>query len=252
MSYFNSEVVPKSQAADKTAATFHYFHSFPKEDRVWDQDFIQVVSIDPAIKNFAIRIEKIYNDGRIVPIRFGKYDVAGEIIDTTPKNKKFTLKNVEQLTSRTFSNINNVLDEFQDKYEDCHYILIERQLPKNHKMVKVMQHIISYFSVVTKNMPLLPWIVEIDPKLKGAIFGFGKCDYNVLKKKTTTLVREILTNRDDNVSLGIMDFWKSKQDDLADTVIMILAFFVWIGYFTLDELYQPNFVKNRDDLALGK
>jgi hypothetical protein len=99
-------------------------------------------------------------------------------------------------------------------------------------MVKVMQHIIAYFSIVTKDMELLPSIIEVDPKLKGAVFGFGRCDYKTLKTKSVEKAMELLEERDDETSIEIMNFWKSKKDDLADTVIMIEAFCRWRGIKT--------------------
>lgn len=227
MSYFSSNAVPKSQEADKSAATFHYFHSNSEDGRVWNQNYRQYVCIDPAHKNFALRIERRYFDGRILPVAFGKYDIYGEIV-SDPKKK--ATKNIKELTSTTFSKLNSRLDTHLKHYDQVHFVLVERQLPKNHKMVKVMQHVIAYFSVVMKNMPLLPWIVEIDPKLKNRIFNFGKCDYNECKKKSIALALELLGMRQDQTSIDIMNFWKSKKDDLADVVVMIEAFCIWMGF----------------------
>ena len=49
-----------------------YVHSIPKKFRKWDQDYIQLISIDPGQVNFAFRIERRYHSGKIIPIAFWK------------------------------------------------------------------------------------------------------------------------------------------------------------------------------------
>lgn len=226
MAFYGQNTIIKSQLGDNSSITYHYFHSKPKEDRVWDQPYLQFVAIDPAQKNFAIRIERRYHDGRIIPVVFAKYDIYGEIV-SDPKNKT---KDEDRLTSTTYSKLNHFLDLHLEHYKYCHYIIVERQLVKAPQMLKVMQHTIAYFSLTTKDMPLLPSVIEYNPKLRNLVFGFGKVDYNQGKKKSIAKAIELLEMRDDSSSLEIMKWWGAKKDDLADTVLMIEGFCIWRGY----------------------
>jgi hypothetical protein len=232
MAFHNQNIVPKSQGVDSSACTFHYFHSIPLEDRKWNQGWMQIISIDPAHKNFAMRIERRFPGGKkIIPIAYFKADISGDIVAPTVKGaKKYQNKDISQLTCTTFSKLNTLLNQYTEFYPDCHYVLVERQMPQNHKMVKVMQHIISYFSVKLLDMPLLPHIVEVDPKLKNVIFGFGKVDYSTGKKKGIEIGRKLLIARNDQQSLDILTFWKTKIDDLTDCLIQLEAFCRWMGY----------------------
>jgi len=191
-----------------------YTHSLAKKNRKWDQDYLQIIAIDPGKVNFAFRIERRYHDGRIIPIAFWK----------------------EAFNSNTFQNISKRLDEYSDDFLDTHIVLIEKQPPRNITINRIMQHAITYFMTKLKDYPLLPEISEINPHVKGNELG-ANSDEN-LKKWASRKARELLLERQDNWSLDVMDYWldkshpkgQRKDDDLADTVVMIEAYCKKKGY----------------------
>ena len=111
-----------------------------------------------------------------------------------------------------------------------------------------MQHTITYFMTKLKEYPLLPEISEINPHVKGNELG-ANSDEN-LKKWASRKARELLHLRKDDWSLEVMDYWldkchpkgQRKDDDLADTVVMIEAYCKKRGYM-LTNPYIPSTIK---------
>lgn len=218
MSQFGLKI-NKSQAPDKTPYTVYYPHTIPHTERKWDQDYYEILSMDPGkVKNFAFRIERRYHNGKIIPIVFDKVDFASF------ENEGTTLVN------NTYQVLTNFLDKYKEFYDDCHFFIIERQLPKNYKAVRVSQHVISYFSFKMHNRPLLPAIVEIESRLKGKYLG-APTGINDKQLKTWSVVkgRELLTLRNDTFSLQVLDHFKNKQDDLCDTICQLEALMICWG-----------------------
>lgn len=218
MAHF-AKKIPKSQQPDKGLHTIYYPHTIPHTERKWDQGYYEILSIDPGkIKNFSFRIEKRYHNGKIIPLVFDKIDFESIIQEGTT----------------TINNSYQVLTEFLNKYskfyDDCHFFVIEKQLPVNYPAVRVSQHVISYFSIMMHNKPLLPAIVEIDSRLKGLYLGAPKgIGDKQLKTWSVEKGRYLLTLRNDTFSLQVLDFFKNKQDDLTDTVCQIEALMVYWG-----------------------
>lgn len=211
MSYFGLKI-NKSESPDKTPYTVYYPHSIDVSKRVWNQNYYQVVSIDPARKNYAIRIERRYNNGYIKPIVFDKVSIESFVED----------KGV--LINNTYQELTKFLNKYKEFYDDCHFIIIERQLPQNYKACRISQHTISYFSLILENKPLLPSIVEVDPKLKTKMLG-APSGLSDSQTKSWAVVegRALLTKRGDEFSLQVLDLFRTKQDDLCDTICMIEA-----------------------------
>jgi hypothetical protein len=211
--------INKSETPDKTPYTLYYPHDTPSKDRDWTkEEYFQVVSIDPARKNYAMRIERRYKNGWITPIVFDKVSI--ESIE----------KEGENIINDTYKVLTKFLDKYKEFYDGCHYIIVERQLPKNYKAVRISQHTISYFLLYLSNKPLLPSIIEIDSQLKGKMLGAPKgMKENYLKTWSVEKAKELLTMREDNYSLDILKVFKRKQDDLSDTVCQIEALFIYWG-----------------------
>jgi hypothetical protein len=217
MSHFGLKI-SKTESPDKTPYTVYYPHTIPSTERKWSQPYLQIVSIDPARKNYAMRIERRYHNGWITPVVFDKV----------------AIESIQQEGDTTICNTYQVLTSFFDKYrqfyDECHFIIIERQLPQNYKATRIAQHSISYFSICLHNKPLLPSIVEVDPKLKGKILGAPKgISDKQLKSWAVEVGRNLLTMRQDNFSLQVLDHFRNKQDDLCDTVCQIEAIFICWG-----------------------
>lgn len=217
MSHFGLKI-NKTEKPDKTPYTVYYPHEIPSSERKWIQPYYQVVSIDPATKNYALRIERRYHNGWITPIVFDKVSIGS------------TIQEGDTTICNTYQVLTAFLSKYEQFYDDCHFIIIERQLPQNYKATRIAQHSISYFSLRLHNRPLLPSIVEVDPKLKGKALGAPKgINDKQLKSWAVEKARELLTIRRDEFSLQILDYFRNKQDDLSDTVCQIEAVFICWG-----------------------
>jgi hypothetical protein len=238
MSYFGNKT-PKSESADNTPYTIYYPHTIEHSNRVWLEKWYQVASIDPAKKNFALRIEKRYFTGLVQTIVFEKVAVAEKTVDS-----KITICN-------TYENISKFLNKYKDQFLECHYIIIERQLPQNYQATRISQHTISYFSVTLHNNRLLTTIIEVDPKLKGKILGAPKNITNEqLKSWAVEYARKLLTQRNDTFALKVMDYYGRKQDDLADTIAQIEALFVLWG-ITNKVIDKHADITNMDNIMIN-
>lgn len=233
MSHFGLKI-NKTESPDKTPYTIYYPHTIPSTERQWNQPYYQVVSIDPARKNYAIRIERRYHAGRIEPIVFNKESIESYQMEG------------DTSVCYTYQQVTAFLDKYEQFYDDCHFIIIERQLPQNYKATRIAQHSISYFSIKLKNKPLLPSIVEIDPKLKGKLLGAPKgINDRQLKSWSVEKGRELCIMREDDYSLGVLNHFKNKQDDLCDTICQIEALFICWG------LPITKIQKNQVEPSLG-
>lgn len=222
---------PKSELSDNGPFTLYFPHT--EKHKKKERDYIQFFSVDPAKINFCIRVERRYNFGKIVPIAFDKTAVEESFM------KNYNGVNI--VTSKTYENINTFLDKYSEFFEDCDYFIVERQLPINYKSTRISQHTISYFCDKTKNMPLLPEIIEICPRLKGKLLKVPKnINEKALKAWTVSIARRILKLRGDDFSIGVMDYFSKKQDDLADTVCQIEAFCMYVGLPTTQGLVLKN------------
>lgn len=229
----------KSESPDKTPYTIYYPHTIPVQQRNWSEPYLEFVSIDPARKNYALRIERRYKNGWICPIVFDKVSIQDEISmnDTT--------------ISRTYQNLTTFLDKYRQFYDECHFIVFERQLPQNYKASRVAQHTLTYFTLLLHNKPLLPTIIEIDAKVKGRILGWQKG--TDLKQWAVEYARKLLTQRKDDYSLQVMNGIPKKQDDLADTVCQIEALMISWGFEATKDApnshSQEDTFANKQDLA---
>ena len=159
-----AQKTPKLQESDRTAFTTYYPSDIDPEKRIWP-DVLMVGSIDPGIRNLAVRIEsRGFKDNH--PIK----TIVWEKLHIKDEERKLQ-NNVDNL----YFLITNFLDQFLEYFKQCHLLIIERQLSKNYKAVRVSQHIISYFMFHFKNLyPNLPMIFEVDSKLKGKELGASK------------------------------------------------------------------------------
>lgn len=208
---------PQGELPDKTPYSLYFPHTIPIGNRVWNQGYRQIISIDPGRKNYAFRIERRWDDGRIVPIVFDKVQIESIVVEGNN-----TIIN-------TYKVLTAFLEKYKQFYDSCHYVIIERQLPHNYQAVRISQHTISYFNFVLMNKPLLASIIEIDPKLKGRMLGAPKgTSDSQLKSWAVEKAKGMLEERQDKFSLEILEVFKTKQDDLSDTVCQIEAFFVYL------------------------
>jgi len=195
-----------------------YCHDTPKKQRNWEHcDYIQILAIDPARLNLALRVERRYISGKkrgdIETILFWKKD----------------------FTKNTMVSIIEELEKYSDIYIDTHVFIVERQM-KKIEMLLIMQHLLTYFITKTLNYPLCPDIIEISAKVKGKQLGYSVNDRKqkgkAIKKWSIDLAKRMLEERDDQFGLEVMDYWLSKEhaknvrkiDDICDAVLMIESY----------------------------
>src|ERR1700683_5563008 len=105
-----SRQTPKGELPFKTPYNCYYPHSLRSSERRWNQGYYQAVSIDPARKNYAIRIERRYHDSRIIPIVFDKTS-----IESFTSDESCTMCN-------TYEVLTAFLEKYEQFYADCHFI----------------------------------------------------------------------------------------------------------------------------------
>lgn len=226
MAYRYKPKVPKSQAPPKVPYVEYYPHKKPKTERNWNGDYYQTVSIDPAKKHYGIRIERSYKNKSTIPLVYDKQNIDGE-----PEEGSGNVVN------KTYDNLTELLNKYKKYYIDCHYIIIERQLPFNYKIVRIEQHTVSYFSFICKDQDTLPSILCVDPQLKGKMLSIPKgLNENQTKQWSVEKAREILKIRGDNFSLEVLEKTK-KKDDLADTITQKVALFRLLELFEYEETF---------------
>ena len=210
-----------SQKPDSNEFTAYNPHTLDLNSRDWPE-VIQVISIDPGIRNLALRVESrgIRNNFPIKTVIFDKLHIKEE--------ERKLIGNIDQL----YLLITHFLDQYLDIFKKCHIFIIERQLPTNYKAVRISQHILTYFLIQLKDItPSLPMIFEIDPKLKGKELGVSKhLNERGLKQWAIEKCKEMMTKRRDYEGLEILEKHKKKADDLSDTTIQIEALFSFQGW----------------------
>lgn len=193
----------------KMATTIYYPYPATRFVPEIPDDGYQVVSIDPGIKNFAMRVEKRYRDGRVETLYMAKTTFAGK----------------GGITPEVLHQSLELLKTHMALLEQSHVVVIERQMGINHRVSHLFQHLLTFFLV---HAPLFrhPCVVmSVSPKLKGQALGAPKgLKYKELKSWSVAKARELLTARGDRHGLDLLK--KGKVDDLADTIVQAEALFV--------------------------
>jgi len=197
---------------------------FPLSDGKFKKGGTSCVSIDIAIKNFAIRREVWHSHKDVKPELFHKINFAGE------KESGTASINPDVLVSA-----NDFLNEiFEEHIKTANIILIERQLavsPKNRSMFDlVLNFIISRRKYLKEDVILM----DINPKAKSKILRPKvRMTSNELKKWCIDEAMKILEKRNDEWSIKWLQHHKgtskTKADDLADTVIQMEALYQLIN-----------------------
>lgn len=222
--------INKSQAPDKNEYTIHDTTRISHEIRDelwWSENEIIIVSIDPGIKNFAIRIEKrpaFYEKNaqpsEIKTLFFNKCDISADFTDEKNNNDVYVL-------------LIDKLDAWIEQYLPLiHLVIIERQLPVNYKAVRISQCVIDYFVIRLKRSNKYPLIIELKPNVKSKELGAPKhLNDRGIKEWSVVEALSLLRIRGDQYAINcIENAPKSKKDDLADTVTQIEAFFSYMGW----------------------
>jgi len=222
------------------------------------EEIVWIASFDIGKKNFSFYIEEF----DVLPLnelclgspkeRYRKDGTPCEnfvpiLDDICGGGKKILLENHDltknckggsYLDPLTFYNMNNLLDEYRDYWEQCDLFVIEKQMSfrgiYNTMALKLGQHCWSYFCI---NYGTGSNVVEFPAYYKTQILGIPKiCKINKSKKISYKSVSkpvrkkwcidrgiEIIGRRGDEDTLN--DIKKSKKkDDLCDVICQLQAF----------------------------
>lgn len=153
------------------------------------RDEFYICAIDPGIKNTSVYIEKRSKENTITLEEFKLINCENDYEKLSHELDKFIYLNV------------------------CDYVLIESQLSRNPKALRLMQHIISHLLIKTTK----PLIIEISPKFKTQMFKAPRMKSKEVKKWAITKAHELLTQREDDFALELFNKMK-KKDDISDTI----------------------------------
>jgi hypothetical protein len=229
MSYFGKAKPKVGEREDRTPYTTYWIHSIDRveaEAKRIKRDFTKYISIDPATKTYAIRIESRNSDRTMTPYYFNLWNLDNRV--QKDANDPVIV----------YTNLTNELDEIKDYFMDVDVIIIERQPPINYKSTRIMQHTISYFSIVLRDSPHYPVIYDVSPKLKGKMLGAPlHISQPELKKWAIVEALEILLLAGDKWSYAVLSNPKLKKgDDYADTICQIEALLLYLE----DEITYRN------------
>lgn len=223
-----------------------------------------IVSFDIGKNNFAFYIEEVdtsvfrelssislserYNENGTVT------EKMSHVLNCCYANGKTILYVNEDLTKGTdkskyldldvYYNMNDHLDKYIPYFENCSFVLIEKQMKKNTMAMKLGQHCLSY---ITIKLPKRIRVFEFSAYLKTQILGAerlfdkkyknGKIKWKTMdqrqrKKWAVEKGLEILKNRKENdVVRDLIELntsrrgkKKVKLDDILDNKLMIEAF----------------------------
>lgn len=210
--------------------TLLYPHSIPLNQRKWDQDYQQIISIDPGIINLAFRVERRYEDDTVETLDFERVKVKERSLVESKLLITGTMSSIVQ--ENTYLNIIKFLDSKEHFFEDTHIVIIERQVNDNRIAVRVDQTICTYFMLKLRNTLLLPSIILIDPNWKYTSLKAPKDVDKGLWAVEKSL--ELSKERDD---IGALNKFKEvakgrlkadrKSDDIADALIQVEGYFLY-------------------------
>lgn len=245
---FHQKTIPKSQKNSKSPYIIHDPHISDHQKKNWSNcKFIRIISIDPGTKHLAIRIEKRI----LVELETEKFNGHNVI---TEYMKIFNLSPYtedEFKVSRLLGAIYIALDSLSSYFNQLHIVIIEKQMVHNPKMLKMATAIHMYFVCKLRDLPLLPLIISLDPKVKTR-FLLAPSDikgrYHQTKAWGIQKALKILKVRGDTNAIDMITNCKgvNKKDDLADTIIQSEAFCIMMGLPAVD----PNKILTEGDKFL--
>jgi hypothetical protein len=176
-----------------------------------NETFIQIMAIDPGIKNCGIRIERRWSSGVVETVMLARLNFL--VSDEPPSDTVY------------YTNCIKVLRNYLPIMELCQYILIESQLPINYDMVRMSSHIISYLMSQLANKGCRPLIFEVDTYFKSRILNAPpKMSKPELKKWCRNYALKILEDRKDTETYNLVKSVK-KFDDVSDVLCYCEGFY---------------------------
>lgn len=207
---------------------------------------IWVASFDIGKKNFAFCIEEI-NPQQLINItnipKVDRYlkdrtctpDFANVLKQVYTNGKLIILENIDltemgdcdksqYLDPVIFVNMTTILDKYKEYWDKCTSIIIEQQMgfgkKRNLMAIKLGQHCFSYFLF---QYALFKNVSEFGAYYKTKVNGAIKMSDYQRKKWAVSKAIDILTEREDFISIDIIKKQK-KKDDMSDTIVQLQAY----------------------------
>lgn len=211
------------------------------EEKIW------IAAIDPGKNNFAFIVEEV-DIGEIKKLekvlKKNRYEIDGTpsedwegylkeltkfgktiVVENKNLTKNSTNKRKTLLDKEIFLSLTHMLDEYQEYWDKCSYILIEQQMSfgrqHNTMAIKIAQHTYSYF--IFQYGPF-KYLHEIPSYYKTQVLGAEKgIDKPTRKKWAVQEARKRWEMRNDTATIAKIDKVK-KRDDMSDCLLMTIAF----------------------------
>jgi hypothetical protein len=172
-----------------------------------------VVAIDIGSKNFAFSVEEY--DPTQVP--------RNKHLETTYRSGKLLYCEKKDLSGgNVYLNLTLYLNTFRDVWRAASVILVEKQMRRNTKALCLAQHCMSYFMTLFGPFKT---IIEFPSQHKTRLLGCPMSERRKKRDRKLFAEREalrVLTLREDSFLDTFTRF--RKQDDVADTILMIQAY----------------------------
>jgi len=221
----------------------HHESGMPYLGDKFPEDGVVTISIDPGIKNFAMRMTRFYTDGTYHLIYFRNLDFTSMV----PKEECSENKGLATASPVILQAITKTFMASLTGLAEARIICIERQMAKNVKATKIFHHVLGLF-LTCQALGIMKYpccIFDFSPKLKGKMLGAPeRATYNELKAWSIEKAIEICTHTNDQDSIriikGVKGRSKTKGDDLSDTITQLMAFYCCLGPNGFYELFHTE------------
>jgi len=195
----------KSLIDGSLESPFIIYNPHQKQGPLFDGENITIVSIDPGIKNCGMYIEKINT----------KTDEKKSILLTRmqfDQSENYYTDSIKQFEK---------LEKKANLFSQAHYIIIEKQMAISYQNTRMGQHLITFFTTITRDKGNLPVVMEFSPKAKTKVLdcppGMKKPEY---KKWCYHKAVDLLKKRDSPDEQKFIDCIEiaKKKDDMGDTI----------------------------------
>lgn len=175
----------------------------------FELEYINVVSVDPGIKSMCIMIEKRCMDT--------ESDNPPDVLFL----KIWNIGEMKEDISVLISRLTKMLDDNIAILKTCNIFLVERQM-MGKKMIRVCQHILTYFTMFARTLVHPYVVVELDSRLRLK----GKPRKINSKVWSVDKVIQLLNDRHDMETLKIVERQKAKQkSDMCDAILQSEMYF---------------------------
>jgi hypothetical protein len=181
----------------------------PKRVGAGESKWLQIASIDPAIYNCGLRIER-------------RYYVDGILQVKTYVQVRMDFSTTDDI----YKSCTEILTAYLPQLSLSHYILVESQLPINYGLVRMSQHIITLLSIRLANVGMRPLIVEIDPKCKTHFLNAPKKMDKPTRKKWACIESDRLLRSRGEVHIADTILTYKKRDDHGDVICFCEAWWI--------------------------